>query len=112
MTNRDMDSPAAQGEHRPRNGFLGFWDREGTRLLVTLVGLLGAMAWNGIKDDVSVVKTAQVQQQLSLLKIEGLVAEGVIRDVKQTQADNKKQDDRIDQHDERIRALERVTPVK
>ena len=61
---------------------------------------------------VSVVKTAQMQQQLSLLKIEGRLDEGVIRDVKQTQSDNKKQDERIDQHDERLRALERVTPVK
>ena len=99
-------------EQERHNGFRGFWEREGTRLLLGVIGVLGAMAWNGLKDDVSVVKTTQVQQQLSLLKIEGLVAEGVIRDVKQTQVDNKKQDERIDQHDERIRALERVTPVK
>jgi hypothetical protein len=108
----DIDHQAGNAEQRHRNGFLGFWDREGTRILVLAIGVLGGMAWNGIKDDVAVVKTAQVQQQLSLLKIEGLVAEGVIRDVKQTQADNKKQDERLEQHDERLRALERVTPVK
>lgn len=102
---REQDYPQGAGEPTThRGGFLGFWDREGTRVLLGAIAVLGGMAWNGLKDDVAGVKTSQDRQTLTAMEIKSDVRnittrldEGVIRDVTQNREDIKELKRRVEQ---------------
>lgn len=78
------------------------WATEGTRIMLAILGVLIAMAWNGIKEEVADVKKTQSASGLSQAEIQSDIRnintrldEGVVKQVSENKENIRRLEERV-----------------